>query len=310
MNYQKRLCILLCTLMLSGLAVYSCEESNEPVNNAPDEPLIIVQDSDHEFLGGESVDIWATVSDPDGDEMTVTWTATGGYFSTTSSRHTTWTAPTVTAVQQFTITLRVQDNQGASNSKSVNLTVNPPVVDPPDEPTEITIDTFADTYVSSMAPSTINGSEYSIYTGTVNFGGAGDAEFWGYTKFTLYEIPSTANILEARLYMRVGYNSAPDKPVGTTAIYMINDHNWTESTLNYTNRPVSMSLIASHQVTFGVAAYTSWDVTSAVRNWVNYGSSNYGFAIRTTNIDIGGYCAFYSKEYTGGSNYLYVRYEE
>jgi len=144
----------------------------------------------------------------------------------------------------------------------------------------------------------------------VNFGGAGDCEYWGYIKFNLSNIPSSSTILNARLRLRVGYDSSPTKPVGTTNIYMINNNSWSEYSLIYDTRPDNLSLISSNQVTFGIAAYANWDVTIAVRNWIKYGYPNYGLVIKTSNIDVGfSYAGFYTRESASGYNFLEITYE-
>jgi hypothetical protein len=63
----------------------------------------------------------ASASDPDGDAITLRWTATQGTFSSTSAGTTVWTAPSQVATVTATIT--ATDSRGAAGSATVTLNV-------------------------------------------------------------------------------------------------------------------------------------------------------------------------------------------
>jgi hypothetical protein len=71
---------------------------------------------------GEVSTITCTASDPDGDTLTYTWTATGGTISGSGSSIF-WTAPLSSGT--YTITCTVSDGKSGSDTKNVNITVTP-----------------------------------------------------------------------------------------------------------------------------------------------------------------------------------------
>jgi len=64
--------------------------------------------------------ITCTASDPDGDTLTYTWTATGGIISGSGSSIN-WTAPSTAGT--YTITCTISDGKGGSDTKNVNIIV-------------------------------------------------------------------------------------------------------------------------------------------------------------------------------------------
>jgi hypothetical protein len=67
------------------------------------------------------VDLAVTASDPDGDPLTYTWTATDGTFADPAAAGTTWTAPAVEG--DYSITITVSDGT-ASVSLTIVITVS------------------------------------------------------------------------------------------------------------------------------------------------------------------------------------------
>ncbi|MCI0570670.1 MAG: putative Ig domain-containing protein [Myxococcaceae bacterium] len=79
---------------------------------------------------GSTVSLEATASDADGDELTYTWTqepaSPAGSFSDPAARAPTWTAPTVSASQRFTLEVAVSDGHGGSATGRTTVDVSPP----------------------------------------------------------------------------------------------------------------------------------------------------------------------------------------
>ncbi len=70
---------------------------------------------------GAQLNLRANVYDPDGDEVTLHWTATAGTLSGASTARTTWTAPSTPT--SLTITLSVTDSSGASSTDTLSVDV-------------------------------------------------------------------------------------------------------------------------------------------------------------------------------------------
>ncbi|NQE04881.1 hypothetical protein C5S32_03325 [ANME-1 cluster archaeon GoMg1] len=68
-----------------------------------------------------STDIRVTAVDFDGDELSYSWSSTGGVFSSISDGNATWTAPILSGT--YIITVNVSDGNGGSDSASLNIVV-------------------------------------------------------------------------------------------------------------------------------------------------------------------------------------------
>ena len=80
--------------------------------------------------GGETVMLGATVTDPEGGELTYQWSGEGG-FADDSAKDTAWTAPAATGVEQIiTLTLTVADELGLTDSDNIQVTVPAANADP------------------------------------------------------------------------------------------------------------------------------------------------------------------------------------
>jgi hypothetical protein len=106
-----------------GTATESCDIE---VANTP--PVITSLAPGATAVGpGGSCTVTCTASDPDGDTITYTWSATGGAISGTGST-VTWTAPATEGT--YTITVSVSDDKGGTATGSCNIEVanTPPVI--------------------------------------------------------------------------------------------------------------------------------------------------------------------------------------
>jgi hypothetical protein len=74
-----------------------------------------------EVPAGSRLSLRANVYDPDGDAVTLQWTATAGALGSVSTPRTNWTAPTTAT--PVTIALRATDSSGASASDTLVLHV-------------------------------------------------------------------------------------------------------------------------------------------------------------------------------------------
>jgi outer membrane protein OmpA-like peptidoglycan-associated protein len=73
---------------------------------------------------GQSLNVTANATDPDGDQLTYRWTAPGGTFATPNGRTTLWTAPNQEGTVPLTVT--VDDGKGGTATATLNVTVARP----------------------------------------------------------------------------------------------------------------------------------------------------------------------------------------
>ena len=94
---------------------------NVTVNHSP---IIERLTAEHSVVNeGESTPIECVASDPDEDELSYLWAATGGYISGEGPA-VTWTAPDT--CESYVVTVTVIDDRGGEASKELNLTVRKP----------------------------------------------------------------------------------------------------------------------------------------------------------------------------------------
>jgi hypothetical protein len=96
----------------AGNCVYTAPANNAPVANAgPDKTI----------YENESVIIYGSGSDADGDSLTYNWSCNGGTLSNYNVATPLYYAPCVSEDTTYSCTLMVTDSHGASNSDSVNI---------------------------------------------------------------------------------------------------------------------------------------------------------------------------------------------
>ncbi len=110
--------LILCTILCCGCA---------PSNNYP---VISSLETEKDWVvPSSSSEVKCVASDPDGDSLTYTWSATGGTFSEAGPL-TTWMAPNVPGT--YTITVTVKDGRGAEATMQLTMDVrinHPPVIE-------------------------------------------------------------------------------------------------------------------------------------------------------------------------------------
>jgi len=246
--------IYLYGIILAFVSIVTCTGKNTPTspeNNPPNKPSLTATSIN--VFSGESVSISSSSSDPDGDEITYFWSATGGSFNYTDKPTVIWTAPSVTVYATYTITSRVYDSHGLSNSSSINIAVSPKENNPAPETIYITCN--KDVFVSSGFPDRNCDIANEDFMGTfLALTPEGSTTSFGETRiyvyFDLSSIPSSSTIDEAVIIMR-------PKPDG-----------------GVTNSNTVCGALLLSKVNFGTSS-TYWDESSLTWNSsLNYLVSN------------------------------------
>jgi outer membrane protein OmpA-like peptidoglycan-associated protein len=103
------------------------KEEAAAVEAAPNQPPTVSCAADRsEILPGETVNVRATASDPEGDRMTYEWTATGGRV-TGAGTSATFDFTGATPPANATITVRVTDDHGNAASSDCSVRLLEPV---------------------------------------------------------------------------------------------------------------------------------------------------------------------------------------
>ncbi|MBD3286661.1 PKD domain-containing protein [candidate division WOR-3 bacterium] len=105
-------------IAISILPLAGCDILN--TNSPPDTPVIAASATD--VLPETEVTLNVTCTDPDEDELTFSWQATGGAFDQTTGEQVIWTAPGVNGT--YTISVEAQDPSGETSSASINIVVS------------------------------------------------------------------------------------------------------------------------------------------------------------------------------------------
>ena len=126
-GFVKDNLIKICLAILAAAVLFSASSCTTVTNR---QPIITSLETEAEWtipLG--SLQVTCTASDPDGDELSYEWTATGGDISGTGAV-VNWTAPE--EVGMYDITVVVNDGHDGEDARSVTLSVTlgtPPIIE-------------------------------------------------------------------------------------------------------------------------------------------------------------------------------------
>ncbi len=112
-----RILVLVCIIGLAGLNCESPAVNTPPTISALSLPDTVEAGSDGTFS--------CTATDPDGDVLAYSWTATAGVLLSTSGKTVAWTAPDHSG--SALVTVVVQDSAGAADTSSGMVAVSPVV---------------------------------------------------------------------------------------------------------------------------------------------------------------------------------------
>ncbi len=119
-------------LLVAGIFLGACHARLAPVpaitppptglsgNHSP--TVAASAERDH-VKPGERIALTATAYDPDGDRLSLRWSAAAGTFNNPAGARTYWTAPA--AGGAVTITFRADDGRGEPAATSLQITVEP-----------------------------------------------------------------------------------------------------------------------------------------------------------------------------------------
>ena len=117
----------ICLAIMAAAVLFLALSCTTPTNRRP---IITSMEAEAEWtMPSGSLQVTCTASDPDGDELSYEWTATGGDITGTGSE-VIWTAPE--EVGMYDITVVVDDGHGREDTRSVTLSValgTPPIIE-------------------------------------------------------------------------------------------------------------------------------------------------------------------------------------
>ena len=107
----------------SGQGGYASDSVVVNAWDKPNNPPVADAGPDKETYETESIVLQGSGTDPDGDDITYSWTCTGGSMSSSTIAQPLYYAPSVTQATTYTCALTVTDPYGLSDSDSMNVSV-------------------------------------------------------------------------------------------------------------------------------------------------------------------------------------------
>ena len=114
-----------------GNVVFRATVSSTGVSGNP----VVNAGADITLNEGQTANLLATATDPQGDPMTYAWSCTGGTLSSSTILNPVYTAPAVTIATTYVCTFTATDNSSNTGTDTINITVlniagpNDPIVD-------------------------------------------------------------------------------------------------------------------------------------------------------------------------------------
>ncbi len=177
----------------------------------------------------------------------------------------------------------------------------------------VTLYSTGDSYIDDGNRTTNWGTLGAMRTGYIWFGNH-YTYYKGFVKFNLSSIPSSAEIVSARLRLAPDNNTGGLVYTANTLVSRVDDKNWNETGITWSNAPEVFQFLSTIETTFGGNTnYYFWDVKSAIQDWVSGDEPNYGLMILSREIDGGldyGGCYFYTRETGSGAVSLLIEYQE
>jgi hypothetical protein len=107
----------------TGVGGYANDSVTVNIGDRPNNPPVANAGPDKETYETESIVLQGSGTDPDGDDVTYSWTCTGGSLSNSSIAQPLYHAPSVTSATTYACELTVTDPYGLSDSDSMNVLV-------------------------------------------------------------------------------------------------------------------------------------------------------------------------------------------
>jgi len=125
---SKKRCLVIMAIVVAAVLLLapSCTTTSQPTNHWP---IITSLEAPERVYPSGSCQIVCNASDPDGDELSYNWSASGGNISGTGSE-VIWTAPEEIGI--YDITVVVDDGHDGEDARSVTLNVTlgtPPIIE-------------------------------------------------------------------------------------------------------------------------------------------------------------------------------------
>lgn len=157
--------------------------------------------------------------------------------------------------------------------------------------TSTTISAQYDAYVYQGAPTTNYGSGAYLAAGRDDAGAGSSYIFHTFIQFDLTTIGAGNSLVKLRLYCEAT-NALPTFFVNRVT------STWSEGGVTYNTQPTWNSVAEASVAITQAGKWYEWDVTALVNAWKAGTYTNYGFILRTNDIDTGTVCNWTTR--TGG----------